>query len=83
MSLRNFGHTPLGSSTTWKPDAVWQAGPRVRVETLKRGDKFRAIDGMVYTYDRVDGASSGVHHVTSITSGPTSFAGCAEGVKQT
>jgi hypothetical protein len=75
-------HAPLRSTTAWKPDAIWQAGPRVRVDTFKRGDRFRAIDGMVYTYDRVDGVSKGVHHVTSMTGAPTSFAGCAEGVKQ-
>lgn len=65
----------------WAPHPTWCERPRVRVDTLKKGDMFVAIDGCQYTYDRVDGACSGVHHVIGDTDEKTSFAGCAEVVK--
>jgi hypothetical protein len=66
-----------------KPIApVWRDSARVRMDTLRRGDRFIAIDGDGYTYDRVDGASSGVHHVTCDDGARTSFAGCAEVVRR-
>jgi hypothetical protein len=61
---------------------VWKRGPRVRVDTLKRGDRFVASDGLIYTYVRPDGALSGVHHVEGPSGEKTSFAGCAEGVQR-
>ena len=51
---------------------------RRRVDTLKAGDKFTCASGDHYTFDRVDGALSGVFHVTQSTGRKTSFAGCAE-----
>lgn len=62
----------------WHPSKVWQRGPRVRVETLRDGDFFLAMDGQEYTYVRVDGAYRGVHHVVDTRGNGTSFAGCAE-----
>lgn len=49
-----------------------------RMDTLKRGDKFTSADGDHYTYERVDGASSGAHHVVAKDGRKTLFAGCAE-----
>lgn len=63
------------------PHETWKAGPRVRVDTLRKGDRFIAADGIVYEYVRVDGALSGVHHVTGPGEEKTSFAGCAQGVR--
>lgn len=52
---------------------------KVRVDTLKKGDKFTPAYGGHYTYERVDGASSGVHHVTDAKDGRgTMFCACAE-----
>jgi len=56
----------------------WKTGPRVPVDTLRKGQRFLAYDGCAYAYDRVDGASSGVHHVTGDNGHRTCFAGCAE-----
>jgi len=51
---------------------------RVRVDALKPGARFQAIDGVRYTYERRDGALSGVFHVTAADGSHTAFAGCAE-----
>ena len=55
-----------------------EATNRVRVDTLKQGARFECISGEAWTYERRDGASSGVHHVTGDTGKKTAFAGCAE-----
>jgi hypothetical protein len=65
---------------TYGPAPEWQNGPRVRVDTLRKGQRFIAYDGVTYTYERIDGALSGVHHVTDGQGRRTCFAGCAEGV---
>lgn len=57
------------------------AGTLVRMDSLKSGDRFYCMVGRIYTYDRQDGASSGVHHVTHEDGSKTMFAGCAEVVK--
>lgn len=49
-----------------------------RMDTLKHGDQFTSADGDHYTYVRLDGASSGVHHVVDRNGKSTMFAGCAE-----
>ena len=49
-----------------------------RMDSLRKGDQFTSADGGHYTYDRVDGALSGVHHVTEKGGRQTMFAGCAE-----
>ena len=66
----------------WCPDPEWRRGAKVRVDSLRAGDRFRSIDGEVFTYERVDGASSGVHHVSN-ASERTAFAGCAEVLRVT
>lgn len=65
-----------------KQAQVWtQAeGSRVRVDSLKRGERGIASDGETYTYERVDGALSGVHYVVYNGGERTTFAGCAEWV---
>lgn len=65
---------------TSQVDPKWSAGPRVRVDAMRRGDKFSDIGGNVWTYVRIDGALSGAHHVVSPTGERTYFAGCAEGL---
>lgn len=60
---------------------IWMDGPRVRIDTLRRGDRFVSIDGEEWTYIRIDGALSGVHHVGNDAGERASFAGCAEGVR--
>lgn len=50
----------------------------VRIDTLKKGQRFVDISGRVWVYERVDGALSGVHHVEGAGGFKTSFAGCAE-----
>ena len=72
-------------SLGWPRERVklaWRHLPRVRVDTLKRGDVFFSSEGDAWRYVRPDGASSGAHHVESI-GGDTrsSFAGCAEVLK--
>ena len=61
-------------------DPKWEAGPRVRVDAMKRGDQFTDISGNTWTYVRKDGALSGAHHVVSPSGEQTCFAGCAEGL---
>ena len=62
-------------------DPKWEAGPRVRIDTMRKGDVFTDICGDVWTYVRRDGVSSGVCHVMSPGGVVTCFAGCAEGMK--
>lgn len=58
---------------SWPPEGA------VRVDSsLRRGQKFRAMDGKTYEYVRVDAALSGVHHVIDEKGFKTAFAGCAE-----
>lgn len=65
--------------TTTRALREWLASTRARVDSLRVGAHGRAIDGEVYRLDRVDGAHSGVYHVTRVRDGaPTCFAGCAE-----
>ena len=64
----------------------WEAGPRVRVDSLRQGVRFLSHNGATYVYERVDGALKGVHHVARqnyVTGGgavdvKTTFAGIAE-----
>jgi hypothetical protein len=65
-----------------KPDERWLAGPRVRVDELSRSDAFTCINGQRWTYVRKDGALSGVHHVRREDGFESSFAGCAEVIKE-
>lgn len=60
----------------WSPDPRWDAGPRVRVDTLRHGDRFLDSDGHEWVYDRAH-SSCGVHCVDG-ERGATLFAGCAE-----
>lgn len=60
------------------PDPAWEAGPRVRVDSLAVGQRFLAVDGRRYQYERRDGALSGVYHVVGDNGHNTCFAGCAE-----
>lgn len=65
--------------TRWSPDAEWSAEQRVRIDTLRKGRRFRAVDGRQYTYDHVDGGvSHGAHWVTREDGVANCFAGCAE-----
>ena len=61
---------------------AWLVYPRVRVDSLKRGDVFFSRDGDAWRYIRKDGALSGVHHVETLDAlreiEKTTFAGCAE-----
>lgn len=61
----------------WRPDARWTAGPRVRIDSLRRGESFLSIQGEVHTMMRRDGAQLGVYHMQD----GHMFAGSAEGVK--
>lgn len=54
---------------------------KVRVEELQKGERFTCASGDHYVYERVDGASSGVHHVVGKDGRKTSFAGCADVVR--
>ena len=56
----------------------WEKGPRVRVDSLKPGQRFLSMSNGCFTYERRDGALSGVYHVVDDAGGRTSFAGCAE-----
>ena len=49
-----------------------------RMDTLKKGDKFTCASGRHYTFNRRDGALSGVFHVIQSSGYETFFAGCAE-----
>jgi hypothetical protein len=60
------------------PYDAWKTGPRVRVDALRRGQRFLSIDGKLFAYERVDGASPGVHHVVADGGERTAFAACAE-----
>ena len=51
---------------------------KVPIGTLKKGDKFTSADGDYYVYERVDGVSTGVHHVVGRNGRATMFAGCAD-----
>ena len=58
---------------------AWHVLPRVRIDSLHRGDIFASSEGEVWRYVRRDGALSGVHHVESLGGEQhTSFAGSAE-----
>jgi hypothetical protein len=56
----------------------WPPAGAVRVDTLQRGDRFQCMQGGTYTFERVDGALSGVYHVVQDDGFRTCFAGCAE-----
>jgi hypothetical protein len=66
-----------------RPDPVWEAGPRVRLDSLAIGDAFLAMDGARYRIvawykDRPRDCPI----VEPIDGGArTMFAGCAEGVR--
>lgn len=84
--------TPLSSEygEEWaRNQDTWAKGPRVRIETLRKGDKFIAVTGRTYTYVRKDDALSGVHHTVDVFFWgvhhtvdaffcQAQFAGCAE-----
>jgi hypothetical protein len=62
-------------------DPRWTKGPRVRIDTMRKGARFVSIEGEVWVYERLDGALSGAHHVKSEDGAKSAvFAGCAEGV---
>ena len=64
------------------PHETWKAGSRVRVDTLRKGDRFIAADGIVYEYVCVDeGERDDIHHVIGPNEEKTFFAGCAQGVR--
>lgn len=57
---------------------AWETKPgNVRVDALRHGDRFTAINGQEYEYDRVDGSSSGVHWVNGTHGARTCFGGSA------
>ena len=60
-----------------RPDPRWADGPRVRVDTLSKGDRVLTYVGDVEVYERRDGALSGCHHMQS----GNVYAGCAEVVR--
>lgn len=66
----------------WAPDSQWStahtAGRCVRVDTLAKGRRFRCIQGQEWTYERLDGALTGVHHARRSDGFTSAFAGCAE-----
>jgi hypothetical protein len=71
---RDFAHTAFWSSRSAGPDARWKAGPRVRVDALRKGDRVLVYTGIEEVYERRDGALSGCHHMRS----GNVYAGCAE-----
>ena len=81
MTTRTFAHTrfesPIRLHSILLVDARWTAGPRVRVGTLRKGDRVLTIVGETEVYERVDGALSGCHHMAS----GAVYAGCAEVVR--
>ena len=77
MMTRDFAHTAFWSRQPAGPDARWSAGPRVRVDALRRGDVVLTYAGETETYERVDGALSGCHDMAS----GAVYAGCAEVVR--
>ena len=58
----------VGGTNMSSPNATWLRGPRVRVDTLKPGDHFVALTGVVYKYEKTDEDDCRIHHVA-----------CAEG----
>lgn len=57
---------------------------RVRVDSMKRGDRFVAVgDGKVWTFERQDGGYSGAYHCVREDGYRSCFAGCAEGTPVT
>lgn len=81
MPRNPFGHlrfeSPIRTSPTVRPDPRWADGPRVRVDTLSKGDRVLTYVGDVEVYERRDGALSGCHHMQS----GNVYAGCAEVVR--
>lgn len=61
----------------------WLLGPRVRVDSLRKGERFLSSHGERFTYARPDGARSGVHQVFAEDGSLTSFAASAEVVPLT
>ena len=57
---------------------IWTAGPRVRVDSLRRGEWFLDINGSVWRYERPHGTGVGVRHVVAPSGERSCFAGCAE-----
>lgn len=50
---------------------------KVRVDSLRRGQRFRCVSGFEWVYDRKDGALSGVHWADRATGGRDCFCGSA------
>jgi hypothetical protein len=61
----------------------WLLGPRVRVDSLRKGERFMSSQGERFAYVRPDEARSGVHHVIGDDGSLTSFAASAEVVPLT
>ena len=49
--IHPWPHVPVAPST-WAPCPRWKKGPRVRIDTLRKGDRFLSIDGATFTYER-------------------------------
>jgi hypothetical protein len=65
------------------PDKRWLAaraeGRLVRVDSLRKGDRFLSMMGASYTYERPDGGNHGAHHAVNDSGLQDEvFAGCAE-----
>lgn len=56
----------------------WKNGPRVRMDSLKKGQRYRDMVGRTFTYEAVDDKYSGAHHSLDEDGKDTVFAGCAE-----
>ena len=62
---------------SWK--SAQELGHLVRVDSLRKGQRFRCITGAIYTYIRPDGANRGGHHAKRASDELSDmFAGCAE-----
>jgi hypothetical protein len=44
-------------SKPWAPNAEWKKGPRARVDSMRRGQRFLDIEGREWTYERPDGGA--------------------------
>lgn len=51
---------------------------KIRIDNLKPGDRFKAVDGNTYTFVRQDGGNRGAYHAEREDGFSTVFAGCAE-----
>lgn len=66
--------------TTFAPDPRWEAGPRVRLDSLRPGQRFMDYTGNVFVIDRYGWPPDCPHVRHDDGSDGPLFAGCAEGV---